>query len=87
MITIKPPPNAQRQSLGKYRSTHRRIDYIPSAEALAVIDRHFSSTPGKNRQLVIDHLVLAGDRALSADPTLPETTTGLDGKVSGKVGQ
>ena len=50
----------------RYREKHRRIDYAPSADALAII------TAWKVRKLdncmagVLDKLLLAGHRALSA---------------------
>lgn len=56
--------DTQRQYVARYRTKVRRIDYAPSQEARAVIERHLAQKPG-NIQLVIDRLVIAGDRILS----------------------
>lgn len=48
--------------VAKYRATHRRIDYAPSYEALAAIEKHKdldNCIAG-----VIDQLILAGSKAL-----------------------
>jgi len=46
----------------RYRSTHRRIDYVPCPEALAAIEMH----KGLDNCLagVLDQLILAGNKAL-----------------------
>ncbi len=47
----------------KYRSTHRRFDYVPSPAALAAIEQH----RGLDKCLagVIDRLILAGSKAVT----------------------
>ena len=46
-------------SMARYRQKHRRFDYVPSADALKIIERHY-----RKGQLtlagVIDSLILAG---------------------------
>ena len=60
------PATGTRARNQRYREKHRRIDYTPSADALAII------TAWKVRKLdncmagVLDKLLLAGHRALSA---------------------
>lgn len=46
----------------RYRETHRRIDYVPSTKALAVIEyyrKHFLET---SLVEVLDHLIIDGGR-------------------------
>jgi hypothetical protein len=51
----------------RYRSKHRRIDYVPSPEVVAIIEAWRAR--GLNNCLcgAIDDLVLAGDRAMSGN--------------------
>ena len=51
----------------KYRATHRRIDYAPSPTALAVIDRHLDAGLDNCIAGVIDHLIEAGDKAITGN--------------------
>ncbi len=54
-----------RARVQKYRATHRRIDYAPSPDALAAIERHRK----RDNCLAgaIDQLILAGDRAITGN--------------------
>ena len=52
----------------KYRSTHRRIDYVPCPEALAAIKKHLSIKLDNNCLAgVIDRLILAGNKAITGN--------------------
>lgn len=47
-----------RESMRRYRQTHRRIDYYPSAEAAKEIDRLRALNPRHCRGELIDYLIL-----------------------------
>ena len=51
----------------KYRATHRRIDYAPSPSVLAVIERHLDAGLDNCIAGVIDHLIEAGDKAVTGN--------------------
>ena len=52
----------------RYRTNHRRIDYVPGPDALAIIEKHLLDNPnGYSLAGVIDDLVMAGDRAISGN--------------------
>lgn len=57
-------PNTIRQQ--RYRAKHRRIDYVPDAEVLAIIQKHAKLMPW-NLAGVIDELILAGDKAVTGN--------------------
>ena len=61
---MEPKANTIRQR--RYRAKHRRIDYIPDTEALAIIQKHQELMPW-NLAGVIDALILAGDKAVSGN--------------------
>jgi hypothetical protein len=56
-----------RVRMQRYREFHRRIDYVPSPEALAAIERRMV---GLNHCMasVIDWLILEGHKALPETP-------------------
>lgn len=56
-----------RVRVARYRANHRRIDYIPSPSALAVIERHLSSGLDNCLAGVIDQLIEAGNKAISGN--------------------
>ena len=49
----------------RYRKQHRRIDYAPSPDVLAVIEKHLAAGLDNCLAGTIDCLILAGDRALN----------------------
>lgn len=57
-------PNTIRQQ--RYRARHRRIDYVPDVEVLAIIKRHSQLMPW-NTAGVIDELIRAGDKAITGN--------------------
>lgn len=62
-MDIKAQRNRERMT--KYRRTHRRIDYVPSPEALAAIELHkagFNCMAG-----AIDDLITAGAKAITGN--------------------
>lgn len=56
-----------KERVARYRSTHRRFDYVPSPEALAAIESH--KALDNCIAGVLDQLILAGSKAL---PEIPE---------------
>lgn len=48
----------RKESLSRYRQTHRRIDYYPSAEAAKEIDRLRALNQRHCRGELIDYLIL-----------------------------
>lgn len=57
-------PNAIRQQ--RYRAKHRRIDYVPDPDVLAIIQKHAKLMPW-NLAGVIDELIVAGDKAVTGN--------------------
>lgn len=57
-------PNTIRQQ--RYRAKHRRIDYVPDAAVLEIIEKHFRANLWCLAG-VIDALILAGDKAVSGN--------------------
>lgn len=45
----------------RYRKQHRRIDYAPSPDVLAVIEKHLAAGLDNCLAGTIDRLILAGD--------------------------
>ena len=63
--SLKPRDQAR---VKRYRANHRRIDYVPGPDALAIIETHFRA--GLNNYSlagVIDDLVMAGDCVISGN--------------------
>lgn len=56
-----------RVRMRRYRSKHRRIDYVPSPEVLAVIKRHQDAGLNNCMAGVIDDLVMAGSNAITGN--------------------
>lgn len=63
VTTVSPTGTGSLARTRRYRAKHRRIDYVPSAAAMAVIDEWLAR--GLNNCLagVIDNLLLAGHSA------------------------
>lgn len=57
-------PNTIRQR--RYRTKHRRIDYVPDAEVLAIIQKHRKLMPW-NLAGVIDALIMVADKAITGN--------------------
>lgn len=51
----------------RYRTKHRRIDYAPAPEVLAVIERHLTAGLDNCVAGVIDRLIAAGDEAITGN--------------------
>ena len=58
---------AARVRVQRYRATHRRIDYAPSPTVLAAIDRHLAAGLDNCIAGVLDHLIEAGDKAITGN--------------------
>ena len=78
-----------RACMQRYRARHKRIDYVPSPEALAIIEAWRARKLDNCTAGIIDRLVHAGHAALSgsADPTRAGSTPSVDPDISGKVAQ
>lgn len=50
-----------------YRTTHRRIDYIPSPDVLHVIEHHLKMGTDPCLAGVIDYLIRAGQQAITGN--------------------
>lgn len=61
------PTTGNRARVRRYRARHRRIDYVPSAEALAIIEAWLERKLDNCTAGVIDRLLLAGHRAISGN--------------------
>lgn len=59
------PKIAARVRVRRYRATHRRLDYFPSPAILAAIERHLAAGLDNCLAGVIDHLIAAGDVAIT----------------------
>jgi hypothetical protein len=59
------PATGNRARVRRYRAKHRRIDYIPSSAALAIIEAWCARKLDNCTSGVIDRLVLAGNMALT----------------------
>lgn len=57
---------AARLRVQRYRAKHRRIDYVPGAEVLAIIQKHQKLMP-RNLAGVIDALIFAADEATTGN--------------------
>mgnify|MGYP003439932572 FL=1 len=57
-------PNATRQQ--RYRASHRRFDYVPGEDVLAIIERHRKLMP-YSLAGVIDALIMEGDKAITGN--------------------
>ena len=58
---------AARVRVQRYRATHRRIDYAPSPLVLATIERHLAAGLDNCIAGVLDHLIEAGDKAITGN--------------------
>lgn len=73
MTTTKTADPMQTPSTGniarvlRYRARHRRIDYVPSPEVLAIIDGWLKAKLNNCKAGVIDDLVRAGHKAISGN--------------------
>ena len=56
-----------RVRMQRYRAKHRRIDYVPSPLVLAAIERHLAAGLDNGIAGVIDHLIDAGDKAVTGN--------------------
>ena len=61
------PATGNRARVQRYRAKHRRIDYVPSPDVLAIIDLHLDARLDNCVAGVIDKLIEAGHRAMSGN--------------------
>lgn len=63
-------------TMQRFRKVNRRIDFYPTTDALAALERLRQSRPHESTRLLLDRLVIAGAKLLIAE-------SGSD--VSGKI--
>ena len=54
-----------RARVRRYRSIHRRIDYVPSYDVLTIIQYHLKIGTDPCLAGVIDHLIRSGQQAIT----------------------
>ncbi len=69
MTNTKPsePRPGSRASMHRYRAKHRRIDYVPAPDVLAIVERLRQQGTEKCLAGVIDQLVRAGEKLISGN--------------------
>ena len=50
----------------RFRSKHRRLEYVPDKSALTVIETWRAANPSLPLSTILDHLIVAGNAALVA---------------------
>lgn len=65
----QPVADSRKASVRRYRARNRRIDYVPSATALAAIEAARALKLDPTLAGTIDRLVTAGLDAISGNPT------------------
>lgn len=58
---------ANRARVRRYRSEHKRIDFVPSPDVLEIIEHHFRAGMDSCWVGVINNLVRAGHEAISGN--------------------
>jgi hypothetical protein len=78
---------SNRPYIQRYRARHKRIDYVPSVEALAIIDIWRARKLDNCTAGVIDRLIHAGHAALSgnADSTQAGSRQSTQHDIPGKA--
>jgi hypothetical protein len=61
------PKTGNRARTQRYRAKHRRLDYVPSAAVLAIIEAALAAKLNNCLAGVIDDLILAGQSAVSGN--------------------
>jgi hypothetical protein len=66
-VSSTPRLTGNRARVRRYRSLHRRIDYVPSPDVLPIIQHHLKI--GKDPCLagVIDYLIRSGHQAITGN--------------------
>ena len=63
-----------RARVRRYRTTHRRIDYVPSPDVFPIIEHHLKLGTDAFLGGVIDYLIRTGHRAITGNGG-PDGTT------------
>jgi hypothetical protein len=67
MITTPVIPSATLRTR-RYRQLHRRVDYIPAHDVMAIIEHHRLKGPERCIAGVIDILIRVGHRSVTGNP-------------------
>ena len=62
----------------RYRATHRRIDFVPSADVASIIDQHRDAGLSNCLSGVIDRLIRLGHAASGNSPVIPPDLAGQE---------
>ncbi len=60
-------PTGNRVRVRRYRTLHRRIDYVPSYDVLSIIQHHLNIGTDPCLAGVIDYLVRSGHHAITGN--------------------
>lgn len=60
-------PTGNKARVRRYRTCHRRIDYVPSPDVLQIIDHHFRKGIEPCMVGVIDYLIRTAHRAITGN--------------------
>jgi len=58
---------SNRARVRRYRAKHQRIDFVPSADVLQIIEHHLAAELDNCKAGVIDELVRAGHQAITGN--------------------
>jgi hypothetical protein len=61
------PLTGNRARVRRYRTLHRRIDYVPSFDVLSIIQHHLNIGTDRCLVGVIDYLVRSGHHAITGN--------------------
>ena len=67
ITTLAEPTTGNRARVQRYRAKHRRIEYVPSPDALAIIEAWHAHKLNNCMAGVIDRLILEGHKAMSGN--------------------
>ena len=60
-------PTGNKARVHRYRTLHRRIDYVPTSDVLAIIDHHLKIGTDPCFSGVIDYLIRTGHQSITGN--------------------
>ena len=67
MMNTTTAPTGNRARVRRYRTTHRRIDYVPSPDVMPIIAHHLKIGTDRCLAGVIDFLIRTGYQAVAGN--------------------
>ena len=64
---MSPKQLANQRRIRRYRSLHRRLDYVPSPNVLAIIQHHLGIGTDRCLADILDYLIRSGHHAISGN--------------------